>query len=91
MMSFASDPQAGMTADRFSGEAVVFLATTRFVPQQTASLQYNLFPGCTQRKACAHGADSRASTSSVNHFVGCAGSSRGMPVQTARAAAGKSL
>ncbi len=39
MMSFASDPQAGMTADRFSGDAVVFLATTRFVPQQTASLQ----------------------------------------------------
>ncbi|HVB89909.1 MAG TPA: hypothetical protein VND97_06885, partial [Beijerinckiaceae bacterium] len=38
-MSFADDPQTGMTADRFSGDAVVFLATTRFVPQQTASLQ----------------------------------------------------
>lgn len=38
-MGFAADPQAGMTADRFSGEAVVFLATTRFVPQLTASLQ----------------------------------------------------
>ncbi len=38
-MSFSNDPQAGMTADRFSGEAVVFLATTQFIPQQTASLQ----------------------------------------------------
>ena len=39
MMSFANDPQAGMVAGRFSGEAVVFLATTHFVPQRTASLQ----------------------------------------------------
>lgn len=39
MMSFADDPQAGMTADRFSGEAVVFVATTNFVPQRTASLR----------------------------------------------------
>jgi uncharacterized protein YcbK (DUF882 family) len=38
-ISFSDDPQAGMTTDRFSGDAVVFLATTRFVPQQTASLQ----------------------------------------------------
>ncbi len=38
-MNFSNDPQAGMTADRFSGDAVVFLATTPFVPQQTASLQ----------------------------------------------------
>lgn len=38
IMGFADDPQAGMTADRFSGEAVVFLATTQFVPQRTASL-----------------------------------------------------
>ncbi len=38
-MSFAGDPQDGMTANRFSGEAVVFLATTRFVPQRTASLR----------------------------------------------------
>ena len=39
MMGFADDPQAGMTADRFSGEAVVFVETTRFVPQLTASLR----------------------------------------------------
>ena len=38
-MGFSGDPQAGMTADHFSGEAVVFLATARFVPQLTASLQ----------------------------------------------------
>lgn len=38
-IGFADDPQAGMTADRFSGEAVVFVATTRFVPQRTASLR----------------------------------------------------
>jgi uncharacterized protein YcbK (DUF882 family) len=38
-ISFSDDPQNGMTTDRFSGDAVVFLATLRFVPQQTASLQ----------------------------------------------------
>ncbi|HZD91331.1 MAG TPA: DUF882 domain-containing protein, partial [Pseudolabrys sp.] len=38
-MTFSGDPQPGMTAGRFSGQAVVFLATTRFVPQQTASLR----------------------------------------------------
>ena len=38
-MTFTDDPQAGMAADRFSGDAVVFVATVRFVPQQTASLQ----------------------------------------------------
>jgi uncharacterized protein YcbK (DUF882 family) len=38
-ISFSNDPQAGMTTDRFSGNAIVFLATMRFVPQQTASLQ----------------------------------------------------
>ena len=38
-MSFSQDPQAGLAADHFTGDAVVFLATTRFVPQQTASLQ----------------------------------------------------
>jgi uncharacterized protein YcbK (DUF882 family) len=38
-MTFTGDPQAGMTSDRFSGEAVVFVATVRFVPQQTASLR----------------------------------------------------
>jgi uncharacterized protein YcbK (DUF882 family) len=39
MMTFADDPQGGMTAARFSGEAVVFVATTRFAPQRTASLR----------------------------------------------------
>ena len=38
-MSFAADPNQGMSADRFSGNAVVFLATTSFTPQWTASLQ----------------------------------------------------
>ncbi len=36
---FSDQPQSSMTSDRFSGEAVVFVATERFVPQQTASLQ----------------------------------------------------
>ncbi len=39
VMGFADDPQSGMTADRFSGEAIVFVATTQFVPQRTASLR----------------------------------------------------
>jgi uncharacterized protein YcbK (DUF882 family) len=38
MMSFSADPQLGMVADRFSGDAVVFLATTSF-NALTASLQ----------------------------------------------------
>ena len=29
-MSFSADPHLGMVADRFSGSAVVFLATTTF-------------------------------------------------------------
>ncbi|HWN48859.1 MAG TPA: DUF882 domain-containing protein [Xanthobacteraceae bacterium] len=37
-MSFANDPYPGITADRFSGEAVVFLNTYAF-PQRTAWLQ----------------------------------------------------
>jgi len=37
-MSFNSDPYPGITADRFSGEAVVFLTTFAF-PRRTASLQ----------------------------------------------------
>ena len=37
-MSFANDPYPGITADRFSGEAVVFLTTYAF-PQRTAWLQ----------------------------------------------------
>ena len=32
-MTFSADPQYGMVADRFSGKAVVFLATATFVPQ----------------------------------------------------------
>ena len=39
MMSFSADPHLGMVADRFSGHAVVFLATATFAPQTTASLQ----------------------------------------------------
>ena len=38
-MTFSADPHLGMVADRFSGSAVVFLATTTFAPQTTASLQ----------------------------------------------------
>jgi hypothetical protein len=38
-MSFSADPHLGMTADRFTGHAVVFLATATFTTQTTASLQ----------------------------------------------------
>jgi hypothetical protein len=38
-MSFSADPQLGMQADRFTGSAVVFLATTAFKTQATASLR----------------------------------------------------
>jgi hypothetical protein len=38
LMAFGADPQGGMTTDRFSGQAVVFLATTTFRLQTTASL-----------------------------------------------------
>jgi hypothetical protein len=37
-MGFADDPQLGISADRFTGPAVVFLATASFVSAQTASL-----------------------------------------------------
>jgi hypothetical protein len=37
-MTFSTDPQLGMVASRFSGPAVVFLATTSFKLQSTASL-----------------------------------------------------
>jgi hypothetical protein len=37
VMTFSADPHLGMVADRFSGSAVVFLATTTF-STQTASL-----------------------------------------------------
>ncbi len=39
LMSFSADPQLGMATDRFSGNAVVFLATATFTPQTTASLR----------------------------------------------------
>jgi uncharacterized protein YcbK (DUF882 family) len=38
-MSFSADPQLGMTASHFNGPAVVFLATTTFSKQSTASLR----------------------------------------------------
>jgi uncharacterized protein YcbK (DUF882 family) len=39
LMTFSADPNLGMVADRFSGHAVVFLATATFKRQTTASLQ----------------------------------------------------
>jgi uncharacterized protein YcbK (DUF882 family) len=39
MMSFSADPSPGLYADRFSGNAVVFLATATFTTQTTASLR----------------------------------------------------
>jgi hypothetical protein len=39
MMTFSADPHLGMVADRFSGNAVVFLATATFAPQTTAALR----------------------------------------------------
>ena len=39
VMTFSADPHLGMVADRFSGSAVVFLATATFSPQTTASLR----------------------------------------------------
>ncbi len=39
LMTFAPDPQNGMLASRFTGSAVVFLATATFTRAQTASLQ----------------------------------------------------
>ena len=39
MMTFSSDPHLGMTDDRFSGEATVFVATVTFTPRSTAQLQ----------------------------------------------------
>ena len=32
-MTFSTDPQPGMVADRFQGSAVVFLATATFTPR----------------------------------------------------------
>ncbi|MGH6726921.1 MAG: hypothetical protein ACREB8_10310, partial [Pseudolabrys sp.] len=39
MMIFSADPHLGMVTDRFSGSAVVFMATVTFRPQTTASLR----------------------------------------------------
>ena len=39
VMTFSADPHLGMVADRFSGQAVVFLATATFTPQTTAALR----------------------------------------------------
>ena len=39
MMTFSADPALGMLANRFTGKAVVFLATARFTTQTTAALQ----------------------------------------------------
>jgi hypothetical protein len=39
MMTFSADPHLGMVANRFSGRAVVFLATATFATQATASLR----------------------------------------------------
>lgn len=38
-MTFSADPALGMLADRFTGPAVVFIATTSFVRPQTAALR----------------------------------------------------
>ncbi len=38
-MTFSADPHLGMVADRFTGNAVVFLATTTFTTQATAALR----------------------------------------------------
>jgi uncharacterized protein YcbK (DUF882 family) len=39
MMTFSADPHLGMVTDRFTGNAVVFLATATFASQATASLR----------------------------------------------------
>lgn len=39
LMSFSADPHLGMVADRFTGNAVVFLACATFTTQTTASLR----------------------------------------------------
>jgi hypothetical protein len=39
VMTFSADPQLGMVAERFTGSAVVFLATATFTTQKTASLR----------------------------------------------------
>jgi uncharacterized protein YcbK (DUF882 family) len=39
LMSFSADPHYGMVADRFTGRAVVFLATANFTAPQTLSMR----------------------------------------------------
>jgi hypothetical protein len=39
VMTFSADPHLGMTAERFDGRAVVFLATATFAVQTTAALR----------------------------------------------------
>jgi uncharacterized protein YcbK (DUF882 family) len=39
VMTFSTDPLLGMVADRFTGNAVVFLATATFTPQTQAALR----------------------------------------------------
>ncbi|MFN3659584.1 MAG: ATP-binding protein, partial [Pseudolabrys sp.] len=39
VMTFSADPALGMVAGRFTGSAVVFLATATFVKQTTAALR----------------------------------------------------
>ena len=39
VMTFADDPHLGMTADRFDGQAIEFLATATFTEQMTAALR----------------------------------------------------
>jgi hypothetical protein len=39
MMTFSADPHLGVVTDRFTGNAVVFLATATFAPQTTAALR----------------------------------------------------
>jgi hypothetical protein len=38
-MTFSADPHLGMVTGRFEGPAVVFVATTTFTRQSTASLR----------------------------------------------------
>jgi len=38
MMTFAADPQPGLTHDHFSGSAIVFVSTVTY-PLRTAALQ----------------------------------------------------
>ena len=39
VMTFSADPNLGMVADRFSGRAVVFLATATFARPQAISMR----------------------------------------------------